>query len=243
MPSPFDGDDLVRHLPHRFAGFIGNVPQTDFLREGRGNHTAYMRTGSRRDRRAGHAQSGGIWEAAPAGYRKPIRLVPGVNDFRVPPEGVMRTAAAVEDARMRWLGPFADKLKDGPRSSLYVIANAGGHFPGVGSQAVISTVVGEVAGCHPLRTAVNTTGPRVPPDVAVVPNATAPLQAAELRRPAVALAALRSGLATSGLAAVSLLVRAAVPRRRAETRRPPTDRQAARGPDRRIKEVERLLRR
>ncbi|NUS53683.1 MAG: prolyl oligopeptidase family serine peptidase, partial [Streptomycetaceae bacterium] len=188
--------DALRHLPHRFAGFIGNVPQTDVLREGWGNHPVYMRVGSRRDRRAGHAQSGGIWEAAPVDYRKPIRLVPGVVDFRVPPEGVMRTAAALEDARMRRLGPLADKLKDGPRSSLYVVANAGGHFPGVGPQAVISTVVGEVAGCHPLRTpvnTVNTTGLRVPPGIVVVPNAQAPLLAAGLRSPAAAPASARSG--------------------------------------------------
>ncbi|MGR7001297.1 hypothetical protein ACU686_29975 [Yinghuangia aomiensis] len=159
------------------------------------------------------------------------------------PKGVLRTAAALEAARMRRLGPLADKLKDGPRSSLCVVANAGGHFPGVGPQAVISAVVGEVAGCHPLRLPVNTTRPRIPPGVAVLPDAPAPLQAAELRRPAVALAAPRSGLATSGLAAVSRLVRSAVPGRRAGTQKPPTDRQAARGPDRRIKEVERLLRR
>ncbi|GAA4944606.1 hypothetical protein GCM10023205_00220 [Yinghuangia aomiensis] len=239
--------DAVRHLPHRFAGFVGNVPATDSLRKGRGNHPVHMRIDLRRDRRAGHAQAGGIREA-PTGPRKPIRLIPGVVDFRVPPEGVLRTAAALEDAQLRRLGPFADKLKDGPRGYLYVIANDSGHFPAAGPQAVISAVVGEITGRHPLASAVNIAGPRIPPGVAVAPNAPAPLQAAETRRRAVPVqVAARSGLVAAGRAVASRLTgpvtRAGRTRgaRHVAPQKPPTDRQAARGPDRRTREIVRLL--
>ncbi|MEU8139874.1 hypothetical protein [Streptodolium elevatio] len=168
------GLDAFRHAPEGFRNLFFNRTLTSTLSQDRPNQVVHMRLDSPLDRLAGYAQSGGIREAV----RKPpenVVFTLGSSDPRIPDYLVRMTAAAFDEARARF---FGDKGKQ--PGGTYVIEQQGsGHFPGGNEQAVISTVVGFLAGRHrrPAPDANTNLAPGLP-GVSTPANASPPLSRA-----------------------------------------------------------------
>ncbi|MGA4541772.1 hypothetical protein ACPA54_17480 [Uniformispora flossi] len=179
------GLDVLRHMADRFDSMVFNRPILTTLSADNSQRLVHMDESDPVDRRAGYAHSGGIAEEV----RHPPRhlvFILGSADPRIPDYSVRVTAAAFDEARSAYYG---DKAK--PGGGTWLIEQQGsGHFPGGNEQAVLSTVLGYLAGrTEAAAIPVNTGPPPRHPEIAVVPNrapAISPAQATPDRAAAAA---------------------------------------------------------
>lgn len=164
------GLDALRHSSSSFRTIFFNRPMTNVITNAHNSQRVHMDVTDPSDRRAGYAHAGGIIET-PASLPENVVFTLGSSDPRIPDYTVRMTAAAFEEARSRHLG---DKLK-APGGIRIVEQKQSGHFPGGDEQAVISAIVGNLAGIHPSpRPEPNTNAAPTHPGVVVPLNQSAP---------------------------------------------------------------------